>query len=226
MEKPAKDLRQLRCYAADRHDRCRQDYDPGVPYWIHLLITELIAIAFALPKRVRRTLWAHDLKEDTGAAHTDLREAGWSTEEVDDAERVTDEPGTSRAERKHKTVPKTARGGFFSIAPKLCDRGANLIYGLLSGNVGSHKKYKKEHPALKHYLLDTTDPTLLPLWYFLDSLLARRPKPMTAEEFAESPLKKLIEKWKANKEFILNADKKELLPLWIELKAALDAQYK
>ena len=225
MEKSMKDIRELRRYAARRHAAQPQVYDPGVPYWIHLLIVELMAIAFNLGPRIRRDAWGHDLREDTGATYTDLRVAGWSSDEVADIDRVTDEPGATRAERKKKTLPKTARGGYYGIGTKLCDRGGNLIYGLLSGGVSHHKKYRKEHPALVHHLMDSSEPRLLPLWYFLDSLLKLRPKPMTAEQVAQSPLRKMIDRWIANEEFIMNADKVDLLPLWIELKGLLDAQY-
>jgi hypothetical protein len=226
MQKSVKDIRELRHYAARRHASVPQMYDPGVPYWIHLLIVELVAIAFNLGPRIRRDCWGHDLGEDTGATYTDLRVAGWNSDEVSDIGRVTDEPGETRAERKKRTLPKTARGGHYGIGTKLCDRGGNLIYGLLSGGVSHHKKYHKEHPTLVHYLQDTSDPRLLPLWYFLDSLLRLRPQPMTPEEVAGSPFRKLIDKWIAQEEFIMNADKVDLLPLWIELKALLDAQYR
>jgi hypothetical protein len=226
MEKPMKDIRELRRYAAQRHADVPQLYEPGVPYWIHLFIVELVAIAFSLEARIRRGCWGHDLGEDTGATYTDLRQAGWTAEEAGDIDRVTDEPGDDRNERKKKTLPKTARGGHNGIGIKLCDRVGNVIFGLLSGSVRSVHRYKQEHEMLVHYLMDTSDPRLLPLWYFIDYLFTMQVKPMTPEEFAQRPLMKLIEKWKSEKEFIMNADKVDLLPYWLELKALLDAQYK
>jgi hypothetical protein len=226
MEKPMKDIRELRRYAAQRHADAPQEYESGVPYWIHLFIVELFAIAFFLGPRIRRGCWGHDLGEDTGATYTDLRQAGWTADEVGDIDRVTDEQGTDRQERKKKTLPKTARGGHHGIGIKLCDRGGNVLFGLLSGSVKSFRRYKKEQKMLVHYLMDTSEPRLLPLWYFLDAMFAMRIKPMTPEEFAQRPLKKLINRWLTEKEFIMNADKVDLLPYWLELKALLDAQYK
>jgi hypothetical protein len=219
-----KDIKHLRWYAAQRHADRPQEYEDGVPYWIHLLICELIAIAFGLGEFTRRVCWGHDLKEDTGETHAGAVQAGWSEPEAIAIERCTDEPGATRLEKKLKTLPKTARGGFEAIAPKLCDRGANILWGLLSASFRHHRKYNDEESQFEHYLFDRLDNRLLPLWYFVQSMLARRPTRIAKKDFASRPLRQLIDTWVANKETILNANEDELLRMWHDLKKLLDEQ--
>ena len=219
-----KHISKLRQYAAKRHASIGQEYEPGVPYWVHYFICELVAIAFNLGPRVRRVIYGHDLPEDAMESYRMLRKAGWRTQEARDIYYLTDEKAPTRAERKKLTLPKTAHGGYFAIGGKLCDRYGNYIFGLLSGSLKMNKTYRHEYPTFRHYLYDCTEARLLPLWYALDELHRHRPSKIAESDFESRPLRKLIDSWIARKEELLMLDKVDLLPEWHKLKALLDAE--
>lgn len=74
-------------------------------------------------------------------------------------EAVTDEPGDTRAERKAKTLPKTAAAGWRAVAIKLADRSCNMRGERLA-------MYQRELPAFRAALYPVTAdrPELAPLW--------------------------------------------------------------
>lgn len=82
-------------------------------------------------------------------------------------EAVTDEPGATRAERKAKTLPKTAAAGWRAVAIKLADRVCNMRR---AGRMAA--RYRAELPAFRAALFEVTADRLelAPLWAELDRL--------------------------------------------------------
>lgn len=98
-----------------------------VPFIKHLLDTERIicGLGFAGETDLRVAALLHDVLEDTGADCIDLLRAGFSLYAVALVDAVTDEPGTTRARRKHKTYPKIYRM-HDAVTLKVADRIANI----------------------------------------------------------------------------------------------------
>jgi len=72
---------------------------------------------------------------------------------------ATNEPGATRAARKRRTLPKTARFAI-GIPVKFADRIANLEECVRRGNVAQFDKYEHEEPLLEKYLRRRNDPAL------------------------------------------------------------------
>jgi len=220
-----KPISELRYYAAASHASIGQMYEPGVPYWIHLFMGELLLIGFGMEPRMRREMWGHDIPEDVHEKYRQLRNGGFTPEEARDiCQYLTDVVGATREETKKLTLPKTAHGGFYPIGTKMGDRGINYMFGLLSGSLRKSARYRDEYPMFRHYLFDPTEPRLLPFWYFLDFLHTRKPRRIKKSEFEKRPLRLLINSWIERKDELFNADKVELLVEWHKLKALLDAE--
>jgi (p)ppGpp synthase/HD superfamily hydrolase len=164
-------ISELRAFAARRHSH--QEYDAGVPYWVHLLIAELVARRF-FPgdEQLLEAIWGHDLVEDTGTTTQELAAAGFSAGAILDIDAVTDVPAANRKQRKALTLPRIAERGRSAIKVKLCDRAANVLYGLHTGNHKKLRMYAREQAALEAALFDSSDVELLPLWQFLRRMLA------------------------------------------------------
>jgi hypothetical protein len=225
-----KHIKDLRKWAAAQHERIEQEYDPGVPYWVHYLVSELWAIGFNLGETTRRILWGHDIPEDVKIDEHGrkideavLMEAGWSQREAIGILALTDEPGNGRKERKKKTLPKIARGGRSVRKGKVCDRGGSVGWGSLSGPSRHHKMYRREEPEFEHYLVDSRDVELLLAVDYLRKLLACKPQCFKEHEYNQRPLRVLVNSWIARKDELLNADDAVLLQEWYKLKALLDA---
>ena len=77
------------------------------PYEFHLNAVEQVAIRFGFTDDLTRMkCLGHDVLEDTDRDENDMLEAGFPAEVVEDISLVSDEEGTTRKERKEKTLAK------------------------------------------------------------------------------------------------------------------------
>ena len=146
-----------------------QRYGKG-PFISH--ITDVHAIIAALypdDVELQAAAYLHDAVEDApeGMDARQMIAVRCGAAVLDLVEAVTDEPGASRAERKAKTLPKTAAAGWRAVALKLADRVCNMR---AAGRAAA--MYRAELPAFRAALFEvTTDrPELAPLWAELDRL--------------------------------------------------------
>ena len=146
-----------------------QRYGTG-PYISHCTdVCNLIAEVYPDDDVLKAAATLHDAIEDA-PADIDARAmilARCGSDVLALVEAVTDEPGATRAERKAKTLPKTAAGGWRAVAVKLADRICNCR------DQAWRAGYRKEQPAFRAalYLVTADRPELAPLWAHLDSLL-------------------------------------------------------
>ncbi len=85
---------------------------------------------------------------------------------------VTDEPGATRAARKRRTLPKTARYRI-AIIVKLADRIANVEENIRTGFVTQFEKYAREFPDLMKYLRNRFDQGAERMWKHLEWLFEK-----------------------------------------------------
>ena len=148
------------------------------PYLVHLEHVHDVI------KRYRRTNpdvlvqmagWLHDILEDTAISKAELVRS-FGEEVADMVYRVTDEPGTDRAERKRKTYGKIRRH-IDATTVKLCDRIANVE---ASSDVPEKlKMYRYEYREFRDALYVRPHGFLLgELWRHLDQLLGFESKSM------------------------------------------------
>jgi (p)ppGpp synthase/HD superfamily hydrolase len=144
-----------------------QRYGAG-PYVSHCIdVRNLIAEAYPGDDVLKAAAVLHDAIEDApadiGARALILQHCGPDVLAL--VEAVTDEPGANRAERKAKTLPKTAAAGWRAVAIKLADR-------LCNSHGPKADMYRRELPAFKAALYPVTAdrPELAPLWAALEAL--------------------------------------------------------
>lgn len=132
-------------------------YD-GKPYKIHLDMVEDVCNEFLylVPDKshhtlIRASIRCHDLIEDDRASYNDVIE---NTNKfiADIVYAVSNEKGKNRAERASDKYYEGIRATQYAIFVKLCDRIANIRYGIK--NNGKWKMYRKEHPHFKRQLYD------------------------------------------------------------------------
>jgi hypothetical protein len=145
-------------------------------YSFHLDAVEAVAVRFGFKRctAIRKTCQAHDLIEDRGVTRLLLRSNGFSSIQANAIWSVSDEPGATRMERKHKTLPKT-RANRRGTVVKLCDRIANLERQLAEGNRSKHKMYRREHAYFQLMLRHPkeSDIRVKRMWLHIDQLLAQ-----------------------------------------------------
>lgn len=157
----------LACYI---HAGQRYGADPFISHCID--VRDVVAAIYPLDEVLHAAAGLHDAIEDapdgTDARALILRHCG--PEVLALVEAVTDEPGDTRAERKAKTLPKTAAAGWRAVAIKLADRLCN------SRSPTHGTMYRREYPAFKEALFHvmTDRPELGPLWAALDAIAEGR----------------------------------------------------
>ncbi len=138
------------------------------PYEVHLDHVQRVLReeGFGNDAILTAAAWFHDVAEDTSVSLEEIENA-FGREVRDIVHRVSDEPGTSRKERKAKTYPKI-RGHRGATVVKLCDRIANVE---ASAKVARKlEMYRTEYPEFKNELFV---PGIADhLWSRLDRLLA------------------------------------------------------
>jgi hypothetical protein len=148
------------------HQDTNHKYDDYIPYEFHLRMALTIAKRFIhlIPINDRpvvlASVIAHDAIEDARLTYNDIRKLAIScgaTEQqatmiAEMARAVTnDGRGRNRDERMPDYIYEEIRTTFYAVFVKLCDRLANVNYGLVTGG-SMPKKYKKENPHFKEML--------------------------------------------------------------------------
>jgi guanosine-3',5'-bis(diphosphate) 3'-pyrophosphohydrolase len=121
--------------------------------------------------------WLHDTLEDTQLEATVIASIDAVT--LDLVQRVTDEPGASRGERKERTYPKIAAQPL-AVVLKLADRIANVSACLESDTERATRKlemYRGEYPKFRAALRDVNGEWLEAMWAHLDGLLQKPIEP-------------------------------------------------
>ena len=121
--------------------------------YIHLIPVEYRAIVLA-------AVIAHDGMEDARLTYNDIKKIALNCNATEEeatmiAEMVravtNDGRGRDRDERMPDYIYKEILETFFAVFVKLCDRLANVNYGLVIGG-SMPKKYKRENPHFKSKL--------------------------------------------------------------------------
>jgi hypothetical protein len=154
--------------------KCHEDtnhyYDSYINYEFHLRLVEKVAkqfkhlwfrpgkgigVGFAY---VQDACYSHDVIEDTRKTWSDVYTAAEKFMHPDFAKFITDityavtnEKGKNRAERANTKYYEGIRNTPGAIFVKLCDRIANVEYGLLTKS-SMVKKYKEENENFKKEL--------------------------------------------------------------------------
>lgn len=151
----------------------------GHPYMAHLEdVWRVIRDIYPEDTALQDAALLHDAIEDAPKG-MDVRtlildHIGLGSEVLGLVESVTDEPGETRAERKAKTLPKTATAGWRAAALKLADRLCNMRSAAAGSN--HEKMYREEFPAFRDALYPVTADRLelAPLWAELEQLYRGR----------------------------------------------------
>jgi (p)ppGpp synthase/HD superfamily hydrolase len=171
-------FRQWKEFCATVHALAGQRYGEH-PYSYHLARVEAVLRRFDFVTLCYLfAAWGHDLIEDTPETRrtlapliTFLALAGiWG---------VTDEPGSTRKIRKHRTYPKIARF-LIAIVVKLADRIANVEENIRTGNIKMFERYKSEHAEMMAVLRKRNNPQVEKMWDHLDWLFTNGPQLMAA----------------------------------------------
>ena len=157
-----KHVREARLVAIKCHGN--QTYDGVFPYEKHLddVVDVLKRYNLVTPEMLCAA-YLHDSIEDGSLSYNKIKtHFGFVVAEM--VYSVTDEMGRNRAEKKRKTLPKTAQNPK-GIKLKLGDRIANIEHG---GKVGM---YKSEFPEFKKWLFIEDDREARLMWRDLELLL-------------------------------------------------------
>lgn len=164
MKLTEKHVREARLVAIKCHGT--QDYDGIFPYEKHLddVVEVLKRFNIVAPKYICAG-YLHDSIEDGAISYNKIKtHFGFDVAEMVFC--VTDEMGRNRAEKKLKTLPKTASNPD-AVILKLADRIANIEHG------GKIDMYAKEYPEFRRALENPSIPDRMakPLWDYLQTML-------------------------------------------------------
>jgi (p)ppGpp synthase/HD superfamily hydrolase len=143
-----------------------QKYDDIFPYMKH--IHDVLDVLRRFDFKNNQMLIAgalHDAIEDDGISYNDIKKH-FGLEVAEIVFCVTDELGRNRAEKKAKTLPKTASNPD-AIILKLADRIANVEHA------GKIEMYAKEYKEFKDALFPHSTQKAKPMWDHLDTLLIK-----------------------------------------------------
>jgi (p)ppGpp synthase/HD superfamily hydrolase len=170
MREPKPDPIRARNFAVVRH--AGQTYNDEVPYEVHLDNVFAVANRFGFTDDIFScACYLHDVIEDTKTSFSDVK-TRFGTEVAELVYAVTNELGRNRHERHEKTLPKVKAAGSRALALKLCDRIANVEYGLSDGT-GKAGMYANEFKEFAQALYNPDDLMVKHLWAFLARLLDR-----------------------------------------------------
>jgi len=148
------------------HQDTNHKYDDYIPYEFHLRMALTIAKRFInlIPIEHRPVVLAaviaHDAIEDARMTYNDIKGKATSCGATKEqatmiAEMVravtNDGRGRNRDERMPDYIYEEIKTTFYSVFVKLCDRLANVNYGLVTGG-SMPQKYKKEQSYFKEKL--------------------------------------------------------------------------
>ena len=135
-------VEQAKLYAIKAHGD--QKYGDK-PYIVHL--EEVVSHLINYSNDVHTVGYLHDILEDTDISYKEIRDI-FGEFIADCVSIVTDEPGSSRNERKKKTYVKMANvQGLLEVAliVKAADRLANIQASVKGNNAKMLAMYKSEH---------------------------------------------------------------------------------
>ena len=162
-------------YAVHKHRSVNQLYSGYLPYEFHLQMAVDVANRYinGIPDNkdaLISAVWLHDTIEDTRTTYDDLvKEFGINIADIVYA--VTNEKGRTRAERANDKYYRHIRHTEGAAFVKLCDRIANVQWGIISGG-SMLEKYRKEQFNFGQQLYPKDcDPVLEWMFYDLDTLL-------------------------------------------------------
>jgi (p)ppGpp synthase/HD superfamily hydrolase len=171
------------------HQDTNHKYDDYIPYEFHLQMALTIAKRFIhlIPEAdeniqirplVLAAVIAHDGIEDARLTYNDVKKFALdcgatvfgATMIAEMVRAVTNNGrGRDRDERMPDYIYEEIKTIFFSLFVKLCDRLANVQYGLMTGG-SMPSKYKAENPHFKEKLY--TSELYEEMWNELDSLFS------------------------------------------------------
>ena len=158
-----KDYREARMVSVKAHGT--QDYDGIFPYKKHLDDVVAVLERYGFSGKYIIAGYLHDIIEDTELSYHKVKTFfGYEVAEM--VYCVTDELGRNRAEKKIKTLPKTASNPD-AIIIKLADRIANIEHG------GKIEMYAKEYDEFQSFLRSVSPKSATDMWRRLDSLLMK-----------------------------------------------------
>jgi (p)ppGpp synthase/HD superfamily hydrolase len=146
-----------RHFAEKVHRETNHKYDDILPYEYHLRMVVDVGENFVhlLPKDDRvlasvfAALWCHDSIEDCRVTYNDLRKQfGEMTAEIVFA--LTNNKGRNRKERANSAYYQGIRETPYAIFGKLCDRIANVKFGVTFG--GKVDMYRQEQKVFEEGL--------------------------------------------------------------------------
>lgn len=139
------------------------------PYMVHL--ESVVAKLANYGTQAQIIGYLHDVLEDTDITADEIRRV-FGDDIAESVMLLTDEPGDSRKERKHKTYMKMREAGdhlAIALTVKVADRLSNVEACMSAKNVAKFNLYKREHDAFKSavYRKGTCDD----LWEVLDRMI-------------------------------------------------------
>jgi (p)ppGpp synthase/HD superfamily hydrolase len=140
-----------------------QTYDGVFPYKKHITDVMDVLKQFGFGNKHLISGALHDALEDTALSYNKIKRH-FGLEVAEMVYCVTDELGRNRAEKKRKTLPKTASNPD-AIIVKLADRIANLRQG------GKVDMYAKEYSEFRDALYDNSPDSAKDMWLELEKIL-------------------------------------------------------
>ena len=182
-------------WAGDEHSKIGQMYSTYLPYRFHLNLAVRIADKYIelIPEEdreiVRGAVASHDLLEDTHNTYNDLKNALWNMPLMDEETHqiltgdkitqiceivyaVTNEKGRNRKQRANDRYYKGIRETKYASFVKLCDRIANVLFGIMFN--GESEMYEKENPMFLVKLQSEELKDYEQMIYDLDRLFATK----------------------------------------------------
>lgn len=165
-------VNKARKYAARKHLMSFQFYDNHT-YFYHLKMAYHVALYHIslIPEEDRDEVlagvWCHDIIEDARETYNDVKTFLNSEIVAEYAYALTNEKGKNRKQRASRLYYIGINEYKHATFIKLCDRVANVSYGILKGS-NMTKKYKKELSNFKSLLYDGR---YSDLWKHLEFLL-------------------------------------------------------
>jgi (p)ppGpp synthase/HD superfamily hydrolase len=161
MEYTEKNYKEARMVSIQAHGN--QTYDDVFPYSKHLDDVVDVLKRFGFSGKYIVAGYLHDIIEDTALSYNKVKKH-FGPEVAEMVYCVTDELGRNRAEKKEKTLPKTASNAD-AIIVKLADRIANIEQG------GKINMYREEYDVFHQFLFARTPDDGRDMWRHLEKLL-------------------------------------------------------
>lgn len=142
-------------YVSERHSNQpygdEKDEHGEFPYHVHLYQAANVARKYGFSNAVYFALLGHDLLEDTFVSYNNVKKL-MGEEAADIVYDVTDGKGKNRKEKHRHTYPEIRKNPR-AIEAKLCDRIANVSFGLATLNYDKMTMYVKEHDEFVEALM-------------------------------------------------------------------------